>query len=83
MSHASASLTILHEQGPMTLRDLTRATSLRMGWSLMYDDVLAVMTVHLDASEVERRAATDYLDDVWSARGSVSADSTVGRETDR
>lgn len=67
--HVSESLTILRDQGPMTLRDLTRATSIKMGWSLLHADIDAVMRGHLADGTARRdtNAGVDFRDNVWAA----------------
>lgn len=72
-SRTSTSLEILREQGPMTLRDLTRATARRRNWSLMYADVDAVMHGHLERGQVTREKADDWRNDVWTAVPSPEA----------
>lgn len=77
----SDSLEILREQGPMTLRELTRATARKRNWgSLYYDDVDAVMHGHLDRGEVTREKAEDWRNDVWAA---VAPTPEVAREDHR
>lgn len=68
MAPNSQSLMILKEDGPMTLRELTRATAQRMQMVLMYEDVAAVMQGHLNDGLVAVEDAPDYRDKVWRAR---------------
>lgn len=64
----SASLIVLRENGPMTLRDLTAATANRMGFSLMYAEVDGVMRRHLDRGQAACDAdAEDYRRSIWRA----------------
>lgn len=66
-SYTSVSLDVLREQGPMTLRELTGATAKRMGWSLMYADVDAVMRRHAEDGDATCSSGADYRDSVWTA----------------
>lgn len=78
----SASLEILRERGPMTLRDLTRATASRMGWTLLYDDVEAVMRSHQAKREATvETTAGDWRDYVWSPAPTGEAE-PHGQHTD-
>lgn len=64
----STSLDVLRDEGPMTLRDLTMATSRKMGgWTLLYDNVDAVMRVHEEGGEARCEKAEDWRDNRWSA----------------
>lgn len=68
----SASLDILREQGPMSLRDLARVTALEMGWTLLYDDVHNVMCRHEQRGEATcEPGSKDYRDAIWSATASA------------
>lgn len=64
----AVSVTVLRESGPLDLREITRLTAIRMGWSLMYDDVDAVLRREQDAGRVALvSSAGDYRNQVWKA----------------
>lgn len=65
----SVSLTILRERGPMTLRDLTRETAIRMGHDQFYTDVDAVMRRLASDGEVrlQRHRPDNWVENVWAA----------------
>lgn len=64
----STSLAILRERGPMTLRELTRATSVEMDCRQLYLDVDAVMHRHLEDGEVTLvEDGQDFREDRWAA----------------
>lgn len=53
----------------MTLRDVTRATAKQQGWTVMYEDVNAVLRGAANRGEVEVLVdAPDYRDRLWRAR---------------
>jgi hypothetical protein len=75
----STSLTILREQGPMTLHVLTGATAMRMQQTMLYADVDAVMRVHLDEGVVSCEGPPDdYRETVWTAVGGREGEPSDG-----
>lgn len=62
------SVAVLREQGPLSIRDLTALTAARLGCSLGYDDVLAVMERERRASRVVQVTdGGDYRNRIWRA----------------
>lgn len=67
----TTSLRILREDGPMTLRELTRRTAMALGYDQFYADVDAAMREHEkhgQATREEPPPAAPYADSVWTAK---------------
>lgn len=62
-------LVLREHHAPMTLADVARATAKRQGWSVLYEDVDAVLRGAEQRREVEVLVdAPDYRDRLWQAR---------------
>jgi hypothetical protein len=67
-SGTAPSVTVLRERGPMDLREVTRQTAIRLGASIMYDDVDAVLEREREAGRVRIAAdAGGYRNRIWEA----------------
>lgn len=68
MPSVSISTLVLKNHGPLDLREITQLTALRVGKSLKYENVHAVLLREQEAGRVTRVMETrDYRTDVWEA----------------